>query len=277
MTESLVLLTPLLALLIVAMVGFLGCGGVFGLDPVIPGVPVLTAVAGNARVNLSWRADNAIGFRLMKGTESGVLTTLADLDSGTFMYEDTDVINDTTYYYVVVNTGATTPSDDATSNEVAVRPQAEVVNTFVTSSVPGTTASATGLFGMTILVGAAPVTVKALGRGFVAGNTQIHVVKIVNAMTKADVPNGAAAIFTAGGVAGEIRYAALATPAVLNANTSYHIVSQEMSGGDRFFNHDTSVVTTSVAAVTASVFGTGTTYTEDGPAGQAYALVDFQY
>jgi hypothetical protein len=67
MTESLVLLTPLLVLLLVAMFGFLGCAGVWGLDPVVPGVPVLSATAGNARVNLSWRTSQPLGgFRLMK-------------------------------------------------------------------------------------------------------------------------------------------------------------------------------------------------------------------
>jgi hypothetical protein len=278
MTESLVLLTPLLVLLLVAMFGFLGCAGVWGLDPVVPGVPVLSATAGNARVNLSWRTSQPLGgFRLMKGTESGALTMLAEVDSNTFMYEDSDVVNDTTYYYVVVNLGGTGSSDDEPSNEVAVRPQAEVINSFITSSVPGSTASASGFFGMAIVVGPAPVTVKALGRGFVVGNTQLHIVKIVDTATGMDVPNGAAAVFTAGGAAGEIRYAALATPVVLNADSAYYIVSQEMTGGDRFFNHDTSVMTTAVATVRSAVRGSGTVYTEDSGPGVSYALVDFQY
>ena len=76
---------------------------------------------------------------------------------------------------------------------------------------------------------------------------------------------------------GEFRYANLGTPVTLNPNVSYYIVSRETSGGDRFYNRDTSVTTTGVATVTSSVFGDGTSYTPDGPAGHAYGPLDFQY
>lgn len=277
MIDSFVLLTPILMLPVVALLAFVGCHLVFGLDRVEPKTPILTAVAGNARVDLSWREDfNAWKFRIRRGTESGSHTQIAEVEAGTFEYADVNVLNDTTYYYVVA---AYTAEDGETdpSNEVAVRPQAEISTSFVTSATLGGTAAATGFFGMAVTIGPNPVTVKALGRGFVSGNTQIHLVKVVDATTKADVPNAAAAVFSAGGVAGEISYAALATPVTLNANTPYYIVSQEVASGDRFYNHDTAVTTTSVGAVTSSVNGTGTTYNEDSAPGMSYALVDFQY
>jgi hypothetical protein len=277
MIDSFVLWTPLLMLPVVAMFAFVGCHLLFGLDRLEPDRPLLTATAGNGVVNLSWRASSPLRFRLMRGTESGVHTMLAEFNSNVDSFEDTTVVNDTTYYYVVVNLGETKPEDDAPSNEVAVRPQADVITSFITSAMIGTTAAAGGFFGMAITVGPNPILVKALGRGVVAGNTQIHIVKIVEASTKQDVLNAAAAVFTSGGANGEIRYAALATPVPLSANTSYYIVSQEMAGGDRFFNHDTSVVTTNVASVRSAVAGDGTTYNEDSPPGQSYALVDFQY
>lgn len=277
MIDSFVLLTPILMLPVVVLLAFVGCDWVFGLDRVEPKIPILTGVAGNARVDLSWREDpNSGKFRVKRGTESGSHTLIAEVDYGTYEFSDTNVLNDTTYYYVVTAFGGEDGETDP-SNEVAVRPQAEVVTTFVTSATLGGTAAATGLFGMAVTIGPNPVTVKALGRGFVSGNTQIHVVKIVDATTKADVPNAAVAVFTSGGLAGQVNYAALATPVTLNANTAYYIVSQEMASGDRFYNHDTAIMTTSVATVTSSVNGNGTTYNEDSGPGMSYALVDFQY
>lgn len=277
MIDSFVLLTPILMLPVVALLAFVGCHLVFGLHRVEPKIPILTAVAGNARVDLSWRDDDNAGqFRVKRGNESGNHTLIAELDGDITEYPDTNVLNDKTYYYVVTAVGGEDGETDP-SNEVAVRPQAEMLTSFVTSATLGGTPSAAGFFGMAVTIGPNPVTIKSLGRGFVTGNTQIHIVKVVDAATKLDVPDAAVAVFTSGGVAGQVNYAALATPVTLNANTAYYIVSQEMASGDRFYNHDTAVMTTSVGTVTSSVNRTGTTYNEDSAPGMSYALVDFQY
>jgi len=91
-----------------------------------------------------------------------------------------------------------------------------------------------------------------------------------------DVPNAFVSVSMAGGVVGERRYAPLNPPVVLNAGATYFIVSQEIAGGDDFYNHNTMIQTTDVATVPSAARG-GPPYVEDSPAGRCYGLVDFQY
>jgi len=71
----------------------------------VPGVPSLTATAGNAQVGLSWTTPanggaTITGYRLYRGTTSGSLALYQTLGVVT-TYSDTAVTNGTTYYYQV--------------------------------------------------------------------------------------------------------------------------------------------------------------------------------
>jgi hypothetical protein len=135
-----------------------------------------------------------------------------------------------------------------------------------------------GWVGMQILVGANPLTVSELGRIVVSGNIGSHTVKLVRASDGLDVAGGEIAIATAGGTPGEFKFAALASPVTLNANTTYFVLSQETFGGDIWYDNNTSVVTTAVATDNAAVWGTGLGDWHPIPlANKSYVPVSFKY
>ena len=77
--------------------------------PQLPGVPVVTAVPGNARVDLSWPAVTAplpaAKYRVFRGTApGGPFVQLAEITETS--YPDTGLTNDTLYCYTVRGVGA---------------------------------------------------------------------------------------------------------------------------------------------------------------------------
>src|SRR6476659_3732969 len=111
---------------------------------------------------------------------------------------------------------------------------------FVTSQTLGTLHNDfTGYAGMQVVVGANPITVTALGRMMVSGNTGTHTVKLVKASDGSDVTGGSVMISMIGGTAGQYRYATLASPVTLSTGATYFVMSQEVSGGDTWYYDDT--------------------------------------
>jgi chitodextrinase len=85
-----------------------GVGGGGGTDTIAPYPVVVSVVAGNARVTLSWSEDpDVTGVRIMRSTityASSINDTIGQThvyDGNALGYTDTDVANDTTYYYTV--------------------------------------------------------------------------------------------------------------------------------------------------------------------------------
>ena len=95
--------------------------------------------------------------------------------------------------------------------------------------------NSTGGFGLQFTVGGVPLTVSALGRIYVPGNTGSHVVKLV-ASDGTDVLGGSVTVSLPSGAPGTFAYVALASPVMLTANTTYYLISQEVNGGDQFYN-----------------------------------------
>lgn len=286
MIDSYVLLTPLLMLPIVALLVFVGCDWVLGLEPRVPRPPVLSAVAGNARVTLSWPEGQWTGrHHVKRGETTNVHEFLDEVPAGISTYPDTAVMNGTTYFYVVTAVGSN--GESAPSNEEMATPAAVLLTGFIKPiSSPSAPLTAAGWFGVAIKLGT-PLTIKTLGRSFAPGNSQIHVIKIVevvevnNVKTFSDVPGGFVALSMVGAVELGYRFAALSTPITLNetaiADAVYYIVSQEATPGDGFYNHTTTVMTTGVATLTGSVNGNGTSYVVDATGSVAYGVVNFQY
>ncbi len=83
----------------------------------------LTATGGNSVVDLSWGAVSGADSYTVKRslTEGGPYTVIADGVTDT-TYSDTDVVNGTTYYYVVTAVSAGGESEN--SNEASATPQA---------------------------------------------------------------------------------------------------------------------------------------------------------
>ncbi|MGG4398215.1 hypothetical protein ABEX25_28495 [Paenibacillus thiaminolyticus] len=85
---------------------------------------LLNGTSGDASVTLSWNTINeGTGYNVKRSdTMGGPYATLATVTSSTYDYIDTSVMNGTVYYYVV--TALYEAEEFATSNEVAVTPQA---------------------------------------------------------------------------------------------------------------------------------------------------------
>jgi len=109
---------------------------------------------------------------------------------------------------------------------------------------------------MKITVGTNPISIGALGRYFLSGNHGNHTLKIVDADTGSDVPGGSTTVNMALGTAGTFVYAPLANNITLTPNHSYYVVAIEGQFGDAWYDLNTQVQTSSVAAVNGAGAGT---------------------
>lgn len=259
-------------------VGFL-YGTVSAGPPVITQQPQSTSVTAGQSASFSvvassslpptyqWQsqAPGASGFTNISGATSSTYTTPPAQISD----------NGTQFQCVATNNSGSVTTSIVTLN---LQPSAGGANmAFVTNRTLGTLRNNyTGWVGMSVTMGGSPVTVTALGRMFAPDNQGTHTVKLVNAATGTDVPGGAASV-TMTGSAGQFVYAGLPSSVVLNANTTYFVLSQEASGNDFWYDYNTVVQTTSAATATSAVYGTGAPYTSIGTPGQTYVPVDFLY
>jgi hypothetical protein len=135
-----------------------------------------------------------------------------------------------------------------------------------------------GYAGMKIVVGANPVTVTQLGRMMGSGNSGTHTVKLVKGSDGTDVAGGSVSIGMSGGTVGQFKYASLSSGVVLVAGATYYLVSQEIAGGDTWYDLDTTVSTTTVATAASAIYGSGSgAWYPAGGSGNAYVPVDFKY
>ncbi|MGG6313251.1 hypothetical protein [Paenibacillus macerans] len=89
----------------------------------------LAASAGNKKVVLNWTStgSNVTNFIVKRAlVAGGPYTTIDTVTGNTYTYTDINVINATTYYYVVSAVGAT--GESGNSNEAFATPKADVVN-----------------------------------------------------------------------------------------------------------------------------------------------------
>ncbi len=149
---------------------------------------------------------------------------------------------------------------------------------FITSLALGTLRNTySGWVGMAIAVGNAPITVTSLGRMVAPGNIGTHSLKIVNAASGADVLGSMTSVNTSGAPSGSFLYGALAASVTLNANTNYYILTQETSGGDQWYDLNTTLQNNPAATITGPGYSSGTSYiTATGYPGHSYGPVDFR-
>jgi hypothetical protein len=158
-------------------------------------------------------------------------------------------------------------------------PPAPVGTALVTSFTPGTVRNDfSGWVGMRVAVGSSNLSVSALGRWAVGNDTGIHTLRLVNAGTGAEVAS--VAVDVNGAPAGTYVYANLAAPVTLSANTTYYLLSQETVGGDRWYNYDTTVVTTTAGTDIGVVYAANDTpnaFVVGGGTGQAFGPPNLIY
>jgi hypothetical protein len=174
------------------------------------------------------------------------------------------------------NNGATTTSSAVNITVTTPATNGEVA--FVTGKTLGTLRNNLSNFaGMKITVGAEAISVMQLGRVFVAGNSGTHTIKIVKASDGSDVAGGSVSLAMAGGTAGQFKYARLSTPILLLANTAYYIVSQETSGGDQWYDSNTTLTATNAATINSGIYRNVSTWTAGGTTNHSFVPVDFKY
>lgn len=132
----------------------------------------------------------------------------------------------------------------------------------------------TGQVGMRVTVGSADISVRSLGRLVLSGNSGSHVVSL---LTASGQQLATATVDLAGKRAGSFAYASLAAPVVLRAGTSYLVLSDEVSGGDAWYNYDTNPVTTAAGQVTAAAYAAGGAPVVGATAAQAYGPTNLLY
>jgi hypothetical protein len=181
--------------------------------------------------------------------------------------------------YTLTATATDNLNANTTSTPVSVTVGSVGTSTsFVTSYVLGALRNDfSGWLGMKFTIAPSPITILALGRIFVVGNSGTHTVKLVNALNGADVLGGAVSIAMAGGVAGQFKYVSLANAITLPANTAYYLVSQETPGGDSWATSTTTISTTSVATCNGSLFSNAPSWTLRTPANTSFGPVSFLY
>lgn len=285
-------------------------------QPKRPGFLTRSAGTGSSVV-LSWldTTSDETGFQIERRVANGAWTLIQTAAAGSMTFTDTSTLAGVIYEYRIRAvtaaggsswatvpsvqhsasfniTGAVFSADGASLTRADAPEQNTHVPTsllfytpptnFVSSVTLSTSAlrnNFNGWLGMRITTGTSPVVVRELGRWVLSGNTGAHTVKIVNAATSLDVPGASAVVNTSGATAGAFAYAPLAVPVTLAANTAYHVVSQEVSGGDQWYEgNNTLTYAGSVATVDQSVYSSnGSTYTTGFSANNSYIPVNFRH
>jgi hypothetical protein len=281
MNDAFLLLTPLLMLPIVALLGFVGCDRVFGLvhvpDP-LPAPTNFTATPHDTLVVLSWDPyANAKEYHIKRSEVSGDYTIAAIPVVNATQYMDTNVVDGTTYYYVLSVLVGTQESNNSDEQSATPMVSTGLTDYFVTTFALGTDNNNYGGWaGMEILVGANSLNIQEVGRVRAPGNVQQHAIKIVDKTSLTDLTT--VILDTVGGMDGKMQTAPVPNPVTLNKNSSYYIISKEIAGGDLFYQDDSTVQTTGVATVVNAIKGDqiGPYITSGGP-NHSFGPVTFKY
>lgn len=298
MIDSFVLLAPIYLMGVIALVGFVGCQVIWGVDEYEPGeetepIPEeapdpptnLVAVAGDAMVHLTWDLIPGVTeYHVLRSEMSGSVAT-DYLDQSIVLLDwipwtDKDLVNGTTYFYRVTAVNSFGESD--LSDEASATPSWPF-GAFVTSVMPGDIRPGeNGFYGMAIEIGAVPFKIQTLGRGFNLGLTGIHEVRLIDGATQAEI--GHASVDMNSPEENGFKYAPL-VPAdvtvqevIVAADSTYYIVSQEFNGGDEFYDQNTIVQTRPEAKVVSGVYTDSPgSYSLVGAEFHSYGPVSFQY
>lgn len=121
-------------------------------------------------------------------------------------------------------------------------------NVLLTSQTLGTLRSNyTGRVGFSF-VAASNFSITELGRWVVSGNSQSHVLRIQSITSGGTVVNpiDSVTVNTSGAPVGAYLYGTLSSPVSIVSGTTYLISSDETSGGDQWYDNDTTATIASV-------------------------------
>ncbi|HVD62486.1 MAG TPA: fibronectin type III domain-containing protein [Gemmatimonadaceae bacterium] len=288
MIDSYVFLTPFLLLGVIALLGFVGCNQFYGLEetqPIGPPDPPtnLVATPGDRLVGLTWDTDpQATSYHVLRATASG--TTVTDYPVQQVVYpaqlpytDYMQVVNGTKYFYRV--TAVTAGGESDISEEASATPQSPY-GPFIQVTTGGTVRNANpdnAWYGMVVRCGAIPITVRELGRIHTLGMTQNHMVRLVDAATKADI--GVVTVTPASSADGDYKYEQVLPAVDLVPGQSYYVLSQERAMGDQFLEQDATVTQRRPEAnISSAVYSDAPgLFVPVGMADHAYVPVNFKY
>lgn len=150
---------------------------------------------------------------------------------------------------------------------------------FVTDDVLGRIRNDfSGYVGMAVDIGAKSLTVQNLQRYCVTGSIGGHRVRIIDAATEMPVA-GADGVVSLEGLSAGFATITLNNGVTLTAGQRYYVVSEEIDGGDQFFDNDTVVTTRADATVVSPVYydPTAMQWVMLGNPGNSYGPVNFAY
>jgi hypothetical protein len=130
----------------------------------------------------------------------------------------------------------------------------------------------TGELGCRITMGDT-VTLTELGRWRVSGNSGIHTLRVRNA---SETQIASVSYDASAGTVGAFNYVALGSPVTLTAGQNYFITSQELNGGDQWYDHAPVTFQQIVTALNNAFSATGSGFSV-GAANRMFIPVDFKY
>ena len=279
MADWYLLLTPFLVLAVLALVRFVGCDKVFGIQPVDPPLEApdaptgLRVEYGEQRIVLHWNTvADATGYRVKVRAPTD--TTHSDAGTSNEPTKELFLPYGQRRLFIVVALNQTVESGP--SNEVDVT-SSRGLFTQVTLGTPQTYYD--GWMGMQLGVGPTPLRVVALGR--VASLAMPHDLKITDA-GGVDIANALVTVTPQSGIVeGQFRYGTLPAPVELSANTTYLIVARETPNADAWHDFDTTVSTHPEASVLEGVYSPPVSplaaNVSTGGAGHLYVPVNILY
>jgi hypothetical protein len=155
---------------------------------------------------------------------------------------------------------------------IQFKPPVKISGTFIIGQTLGTLRNNfTGAVGCKFSV-SKNINVVALGRWVISGNSQSHTITIYDGTGVTLMAT--AVVNCSGAVAGAYIFAPI-TPLGLIAGSSYRLESTEVSGGDQWYDLNTTVITNSVGSVLTESAG----HTGGGTqaAGHTYVPPNFLY
>ena len=250
--------------------------------PVVSGVFVSGISTNSATIN--WTTDQPATSYVQYGLTSYTNTTPTDPTLVTIHSATLSNLTASTLYHFRVgstnSSGGTTLSSDSTfttGTNIVTPPSALTFLTGYALNGPPLRNNFSGFVGMRFTVGSSALSVSALGRIFITGNSGTHTVKLVLATTGTDVPGGSVSVSMVGGVAGQFKYVSLGSPVTLQANTAYYLVTQEASGADQWYDTGT-VSSTTAGAVNSSIYSyDSVNWNPYNTVNTSYVPANFQY
>ncbi len=118
--------------------------------------------------------------------------------------------------------------------------------------------------------------VSQLGRWVVSGNSEVHVVKLADAVTGIDLPGASVSVDTSGATAGQYLYGSLSGMAVLMPSHGYYLMSQEANAGDQWYDQDTTLTAAGDLTIDHAAWY-DTSYHQVGGSGASYVPPNFIY